>query len=135
MQIVTAARWGAVLVFGLALVGGCKKQEAQKTEAPAPAATPAPAPAPAAVPATGEAKTGEAMFKQNCAVCHPDGGNTIKPERTLHSKDLAARNITKPEDIVKIMRNPQPGMNKFDPATIPDKDATAIAQYVLDTFK
>jgi len=26
-------------------------------------------------------------------------------------------------------------MNKFDETTIPEKDAMAIAQYVLDTFR
>jgi len=39
------------------------------------------------------------------------------------------------EDIVKTMRNPGPGMNKFDQTTIPDEDATAIAEYVLLTYK
>jgi cytochrome c6 len=79
--------------------------------------------------------TGEALFKQHCAVCHPDGGNTVKPEYTLHGKALKKHNITKPEDIVKKMRNPGPGMNMFDEKTIPEKDAMAIAEYVLNTFK
>ena len=99
----------AVLAVGAALLGGCKK-------AP-------------------DLAKGEALFKQHCAVCHPDGGNTITPQKTLHAKALAANNITKPEDIVKTMRNPGPGMNKFDQATIPDEDATAIAEYVLLTYK
>jgi cytochrome c6 len=51
----------------------------------------------------------------------PDGGDTINPQKTLHAKALAANNITKPEDIVKTMRNPGPGMNKFDQTTIPDE--------------
>ena len=33
------------------------------------------------------------------------------------------------------VRNPGQGMNKFDETTIPEKDAMAIAQYVLDTFR
>ena len=33
------------------------------------------------------------------------------------------------------MRNPGEGMTKFDAKTISDKDAKAIAEYVLKTFK
>jgi cytochrome c6 len=33
------------------------------------------------------------------------------------------------------MRNPGPGMNKFDEKTIPDKEAKMIADYILKTFK
>lgn len=130
MYILTAARMGAVLALGMALLGGCKKEAPQKTETPP--AVPVQQPAPVAPE---QAKTGEELFKQHCAVCHPDGGNIVKPEHTLHSKSLVAHKITKPEDIVKIMRNPRQGMNRFDEATIPDKDAMAIAEYVLNTFK
>ena len=80
-------------------------------------------------------KTGEELFKENCAVCHPDGGNIIHPEDTLRGKVLKAHKITKPADIVKKMRKPGPGMTKFDKKTIPDKDAKKIAEYILKTFK
>jgi cytochrome c6 len=33
------------------------------------------------------------------------------------------------------MRNPGPGMTKFDKKTISDKEARAIADYILKTFK
>lgn len=116
----------AVLAIGAVILGGCKKETPQKTEAPqvAPATQPAPM-----------AKNGEELFKQLCTVCHPDGGNTVNPKKTLHRQSLAKNNITKPEDIVKVMRNPGTGMNKFDDATLPEKDAMAIAEYVLNTFK
>ena len=115
----------AVLTVGCAVFGGCKKESTEKTEAPraAPAAS------------NEQAKTGEALFSQHCAVCHPNGGNSVKAEMTLHGKDLTAHNITKPEDIVKIMRKPGSGMTTFDTAAVSDKDATAIAEYVLKTFK
>ena len=80
-------------------------------------------------------KSGEELFKQYCAVCHPDGGNIINPEHTLHKKHIQAHKITKPGDIIKKMRNPDPGMTKFDTKTIPDKDAQKIAEYILKTFK
>ncbi|RJQ50194.1 MAG: cytochrome C [Nitrospiraceae bacterium] len=82
-----------------------------------------------------ESGLGETLFKHNCAVCHPDGGNVINAEKTLRRKDLDANGIKKPEDIVGIMRNPGPGMRQFDESTIPDKDAKELAKYILKTFK
>ncbi len=77
---------------------------------------------------------GEQLFTANCKVCHPDGGNIINPKKTLHKADREANGVTKVEDIIKRMRNPGPGMTKFDEKTIPDKDARTIAEYVLKTF-
>jgi len=79
-------------------------------------------------------KSGEELFKAHCAVCHPGGGNIVNPKKTLQKKDREKNNIRKAEDIVKNMRNPGPGMNKFDKATISDKDAQKIADYILKTF-
>jgi cytochrome c6 len=81
------------------------------------------------------AATGETLFKQHCAVCHPDGGNIIKPTHTLHKKDLDQNGIKNWKGIVKNMRTPGPGMTAFDAKTVSDKDAKAIADYVLKTFK
>jgi len=117
----------AVSAIGFA---GCKKEE--KAEAPAPPAPAAQAPAmaPAAPPASGEA-----LFKQHCAACHPDGGNTINAKKTLHATDMTANNVKSTDDIVKLMRAPGQGMPKFDPATISDVDAKSIGDYILATFK
>ena len=82
-----------------------------------------------------EGKTGEALFKERCAVCHPGGDNIINPSFTLHGKALAAHGITNPEGIINKMRNPGPGMTKFDEKTIPDSDAKKIADYILKEFK
>jgi len=84
---------------------------------------------------TAFAATGETLFKQHCIGCHLDGGNMINPKRTLHKKDLDQQGIKNSEDIVKYMRTPGPGMTAFDAKTISDKDAKAIAEYVLKTFK
>lgn len=81
------------------------------------------------------AASGEELFKQHCAVCHPDGGNIIKPEHTLQKKSLEKHGIKDWKGIVKNMRKPGEGMTKFDAKTIPDKDAKAIADYILKTFK
>jgi len=118
----------AFLAVGGTIFGGCKKETPEKPAAPAQA--PAPTTAPPA-----EVKTGEALFRQHCTVCHPDGGNTINPQKTLHRKVREANGVKTAEDIIKTMRTPGPGMNKFDETTIPDEDAKAIADYVLNTFK
>ncbi len=78
---------------------------------------------------------GEQGFKKDCAVCHPGGKNIINPAKTLSKKTLAANGIKNAADIVEKMRNPGPGMTKFDEKAIPDPTAKAIAEYVLTTFK
>jgi cytochrome c6 len=77
---------------------------------------------------------GEAKFKEQCAVCHPDGGNIITPNKTLLKKDRMANNIKTEADIIQKMRSPGPGMTKFDEKTLSDKEAHAIAGYILQTF-
>lgn len=79
-------------------------------------------------------KNGEGLFKQNCSPCHADGGNNINPQKTLHKKDREANGVKKAADIVGKMRNPGTGMTKFDEQAVPDKDAKAIAEYILKTF-
>ena len=78
---------------------------------------------------------GEEAFVKHCSVCHAKGGNIINPAKTLNKKDLEKKGILKAADIVGMMRNPGPGMTKFDEATIPDKIAREIAEYILNTFK
>ncbi len=120
----------AVLAVGVIAFAGCKKETPEKAAAP----QTAPAPAPTAA-APGEAKNGEALFTKNCALCHAQGGNTVNAKKTLLRKDREANGVKTADDIIGKMRNPGPGMPKFDENTIPEKDAKAIAQYVLDTFK
>jgi cytochrome c6 len=78
---------------------------------------------------------GEELFKMNCAVCHPNGENVINKEKTLHKEDLDKHGVKTADDIVKLMRNPGPGMKKFDENAISDKDARKVAHYILKTFK
>jgi len=82
-----------------------------------------------------KASPGERLFVKNCAVCHANGKNIINPAKTLHRKILELNGVKKPADIVDKMRHPGPGMTRFDEKTIPDRDAKAIAEYVLKTFK
>jgi cytochrome c6 len=130
----------AILAFSVSGLTGCKKESPEKAEAPQTAPAPTTVTPETTVPATPAPSetgmTGEQLYKQHCTVCHPDGGNTINPKKTLSAKAMAERSkITTPEDIVKVMRNPGPGMNKFDEATISDADAKKIGEYTLATFK
>src|SRR5512135_636784 len=80
--------------------------------------------------AKGPGKTGEALFKQHCSACHPNGGNSVNPQKTLHKKDREANGVKTAADIMGKMRNPGPGMTTFDEKTVPDKDAKEIAKYI-----
>jgi len=83
----------------------------------------------------GKKDSGETLFMENCSPCHPDGGNIINPAFTLHQKDREAHGVKTAKDIVGKMRNPGPGMTKFDKKTISDKNAKEIAEYIMKTFK
>ena len=78
--------------------------------------------------------TGKELFEKHCAVCHPDGGNIVNPEYTLHKKDREKHGVKTVKDIIDKMRNPGPGMNQFDKKMIPDDQAKKIAEYILKTF-
>jgi cytochrome c6 len=114
---------GVLLVVALSVLGGCKKETPRNAESPP------------ALPAPQSLEKGEALFKQYCSPCHPDGGNVSDAQRTLHGSDLRANHITRPENIVRIMRNPISRMIRFDTATVSDQDAMTIAAYILTTFK
>ena len=82
----------------------------------------------------GYADSGEELFKKRCSMCHPNGGNIIKPEMTLHKKHLAIHGIKTADDIIRIMRNPGTGMPKFSENILSNEDAKKIAGYILSTF-
>jgi len=89
----------------------------------------------ATMPAQAEKIKGEAEFKQHCAACHADGGNLINPGKTLFRKDREKSGLKSSADLVRIMRNPGPGMSTFDTKTLPDKEAKMIADYIVKAFK
>jgi cytochrome c6 len=83
----------------------------------------------------GQETKGEELFKRYCAICHHDGGNTVNPQKTLSKKDRESNGVNTTGDIVAKIRNPGPGMAKYDEKTVTDKDAYEIAEYILNTFK
>jgi cytochrome c6 len=86
-------------------------------------------------PKAAAAVSGEASFRKYCNACHAGGGNIVKPALTLHRKDLESNGIRTAGDIVGLLRDPGPGMPKFDEKSVPEAEARAIAEYVLKTFK
>lgn len=93
-----------------------------------------------ATPGFSDTKKGEKIdakqeFEKHCASCHPKGGNIVNAKKPLSKMSLAANGIKTDKDIVAKMRNPGPGMTKFDEKAISTKEAKAIADYILKTFK
>lgn len=80
-------------------------------------------------------KSGMQLFAENCSMCHPDGGNIVNGKKTLHKADRDANDVKTPADVIKRMRNPGPGMTKFDVKMVSDADAKKIADYIFATFK
>ena len=78
---------------------------------------------------------GKKEFEEHCVVCHKDGGNMITPGKTLSKKDRLANGVKSAKDITKLIRKPGAGMTAFNSKTISDKEAKAIAEYILKTFK
>jgi cytochrome c6 len=78
---------------------------------------------------------GKKEFQEHCVECHANGGNIIKPGKSLKKKDREVNGLKTATDIIEKMRNPGPGMTKFDKKTISDKEAKAIADYIIKTFK
>jgi cytochrome c6 len=82
------------------------------------------------------AKIGEAGFKEHCAICHADGGNSIKPTKTLSKKDREKNGVITEKDIMNAMRKPGAWCLKtFDKEALPDSDAKEIAEFIIKTFK
>jgi cytochrome c6 len=83
----------------------------------------------------GEKIDGKKEFERHCAVCHPNGGNIINVKKPLNKKSLEANGVKTAKDVIGKMRKPGPGMTSFDDKTISNKEAKAIADYILKTFK
>ena len=78
---------------------------------------------------------GAAGFAANCSECHPGGENSLNPAKNLRTMTLRANGIFTARDIIARMRKPGPGMTRFDPKDLPDRQAREIAEYILATFR
>jgi cytochrome c6 len=86
--------------------------------------------------ADGGAISGKRLFEKHCALCHPDGGNVVNPQKTLKKKDLDARGLNTADTLVNYMINPGSGMPKLvhGDREITKAQAQGIAIYILETF-
>ncbi|MRR35169.1 cytochrome C [bacterium] len=80
-------------------------------------------------------QTGVALFATHCAGCHPNGGNTVNPAKTLSRAHREAGGIRTAGDVAAYIRNPGPGMPVFSEGMIPEADAVKIGEYVVMTFR
>ncbi len=80
-------------------------------------------------------KSGETLFNEYCSACHAKGENIINSQKTLYRIDREANGVRKPQDIVKKMRNPGPGMSRYGKNMISDGDALKIGEYIIKTFR
>lgn len=76
-------------------------------------------------------KAGERIFLANCSVCHPHGGNVIKPTVPIINspklKDL--------KTFIKWIRHPVPPMPIFSPSKLSDQQADELYQYVVQVLE
>lgn len=89
----------------------------------------------AACTAEREKVDGKAEFEARCSGCHPDGGNTINPGKTLRKMSREANGVKSVNDIVARIRKPGPGMKQYDRDELSDAKAEAIGTYIIETFK
>jgi uncharacterized membrane protein len=92
----------------------------------------------AAVGATApQSAAGNAAFETSCAACHPGGGNTIKPNLTL----VGAPQLRDFQTFLAYVRRPKARdgsdtvMPAFDAASLPDRDARQLYDYVNQAFR
>ena len=80
--------------------------------------------------------SGRRLFEKHCAVCHPNGGNVVNPNKTLSKKHLADNGLSIPDALVSYMQNPGTGMPKLvhENREITVEQARSIAAYILTAF-
>lgn len=80
-------------------------------------------------------QSGAALFATHCAGCHPNGGNTVNPAKTLSRVHREAGGIRSAGDVAAYIRNPGPDMPSFPEGMIPEGDAVKIGEHVVTVFK
>jgi cytochrome c6 len=76
-------------------------------------------------------KSGEALYKQYCAGCHPKGGNVIKSNSVLKGSPY----LKNEQKFAAWLRKPVQPMPPFPPAKISDAEAKDLLTYILEQLK
>jgi mono/diheme cytochrome c family protein len=74
---------------------------------------------------------GEVLLKENCAACHPNGGNVINPNKPLKG----AQTLNTFETFLSWIRKPIQPMPPFPPSKISDQQAKELYDYLLKETK
>lgn len=75
-------------------------------------------------------KAGQAIYAENCAGCHPNGGNVTHPKRPVKGSPQ----ISSQETFFAWIRKPKPPMPAFPPAAISDEQAKELYQYITNVL-
>jgi len=74
-----------------------------------------------------EVGAGESVFQQRCSMCHPDGGNIVKPDKPIRGssklKDL--------KTFVGYIRSPYAPMPAFPSSEISEEKARELYDYIV----
>lgn len=87
-------------------------------------------------PSSGNLQQGEKLYSENCAGCHPQGGNTINADRPV----VGSPYMKNPDAFTKFNRNPsRPDGTKgvmppFPKEKISDADMTKIYDYIQNVL-
>ena len=80
---------------------------------------------------TGSEGKGRETFAMNCSPCHPQGGNLIKPEKTIKG----SKKLTNPKALLEWIRKSVASMPVFPAARISDKQAEELYLYIVMAAK
>ena len=75
--------------------------------------------------------SGEVLLKENCAVCHPNGGNIVNPNKPLKG----AQTLNTFETFLSWIRKPVQPMPPFPSSKISDQQAKELYDYLLKETK
>lgn len=74
-----------------------------------------------------QVSAGESVFQQRCSMCHPDGGNIVKPDKPIKGssklKDL--------KTFIGYIRSPYAPMPAFPSTEISDEKAQELYDYIV----
>ena len=74
---------------------------------------------------------GAAIFKANCAGCHPKGGNIIRRGKTLKEKALKRNHLDSIDAIAYLVTNGKNNMSAYEDR-LSKQEIEAVSRYVLE---
>jgi cytochrome c6 len=76
-------------------------------------------------------RSGEAIYKESCASCHPKGGNVIKPKDILKG----SKRMKDAKVFLAWLRKPVQPMPPYPASKISDGEAEALYAYIVEQLK